>query len=97
MQRLGFRDLEKKIALVTGNNARDFTIPFFDPHFGNAHCDEKAAKKFLKESDKNTYIICGGDLADAIVTKDIRYRKASDATAGDDIVDEQVDKLESIL
>lgn len=69
-----------------------------DWHVGNSHCDEKCIKKYLEDIDDKTYIIGNGDLMDCIVTSDLkRYRKSSDGTDGDDIIDQQVNKLYSWL
>ncbi len=40
--------------------------PLFDVHLGARSCGIHVFKKFLKESDKNTYFIGGGDLFDYI-------------------------------
>ncbi|MFX0194514.1 MAG: hypothetical protein ACFFCW_00205 [Candidatus Hodarchaeota archaeon] len=58
---------------------------------GARACDRKAFKKYLEDSDRNTYFIGIGDLYDSIVVRDKRYRKSSDNTIGDAIIDEQVD------
>lgn len=72
--------------------------PLFDAHVGNRYCDIRALRAYLADSDDKTYIIGGGDLIDAVVTKDIkRYTKASDDTDGDDIIDIQLNKLQEIL
>lgn len=72
--------------------------PLFDAHVGNTYCDELALKKYLADGDEKTYILGGGDLIDAIVTKDIRrYMKHSDGTVGDAVIDEQIDKIEKLL
>jgi len=71
--------------------------PIFDLHSGNTSFDKPALKKFLADSDEDTYFIGGGDMADAIVVKDIRYRKSGDSTEGDDIIDEQVEELHDLL
>ena len=72
--------------------------PLFDAHIGNRYCDEKALRAYLADQTEQTYLLGGGDLIDAIVTKDIkRYMKESDATEGDAIIDEQVNKLCSLL
>lgn len=71
--------------------------PFFDSHVGSKHCDEKAAKEFLNE-DQESYFIGGGDNLDSIIVSDTkRYRKSGDGTIGDEIIDEQIDKLYSWL
>lgn len=71
--------------------------PLADLHVGNAYCDEKAVRRFIDE-DPECYFIGLGDLIDGIVVKDAkRYQKSSDGTEGDDIIDEQVDKLKSWL
>ena len=71
-------------------------IPVFDVHAGNKWSDVTKLKSFLEEH-KGAYIIGGGDLMDSIVTKDFRYRKSSDGSEGDAIVDESVDKMAAIL
>lgn len=72
--------------------------PVFDVHLGNKFCDERAFQKYLSNADDSTYLIGGGDLLDAIVTKDIRrYTKSADNTISDAIIDEQIDKAEHYL
>jgi hypothetical protein len=71
--------------------------PVFDVHLGSTACDVKAFKKFMAESDENTYFIFGGDLFDSIVVNDVRYRKSGDSTKGDAIIDELVDQGEEYL
>lgn len=71
--------------------------PIFDVHFGATACDERAFKSFLEDSDENTYFIGGGDLIEGIVPTDIRYRKSSDSTYGDPIIDEQVARIVELL
>jgi hypothetical protein len=72
--------------------------PIFDVHIGNKFCDMKEFKKYIESSDiENTYFIGGGDLIDAIVTTDKRYRKNTDDTQGDSIIDEQVESLFDVL
>jgi hypothetical protein len=87
---------EVKIPYKWGDS---FTLkPLFDAHVGNRYCDVKALRSYLSDSDDKTYIIGGGDLIDAVITKDIkRYTKASDDTDGDDIIDAQLNKLYDIL
>ncbi len=71
--------------------------PLADVHLGNKYCDTRALKQYL-ESAKDTYIIGNGDLIDAIITKDLkRYEKHADGTLGDDIVDEQINRMVEIL
>jgi len=71
--------------------------PIFDVHLGATACDERAFKSFLEDSDENTYFIGGGDLIDSIVATDIRYRKSSDSTIGDAIIDEQIKRFVKYL
>lgn len=71
--------------------------PLFDLHCGSKHCDVRAIREYLKDSDDHTYFIGGGDMTDSIVMKDPRYRKTCDATETNAIVDEQVDMLEDLL
>lgn len=52
----------------------------------------------MRAVDSQTYIFGGGDWLDSIVASDLRrYRKSSDATAGDAIIDEQIDGLAEIF
>ena len=68
--------------------------PFADIHRGHVCCDEKVLKRELDRLDDNSLIWGLGDWFDGIVTKDLkRYRKSSDATAGDAILDEARDML----
>ena len=71
--------------------------PLFDFHEGNKYCDKTALRKDLSNLDDNTYLIGGGDLADAIITQDWRYAKHADASAGDAVIDEQIDVLTDLL
>ena len=67
-----------------------------DVHWGNAHCDVRAFRKYI--SDEDAYFIGNGDYLDAIVTSDLkRYRKSSDDTKGDDIIDQQINKMVDML
>jgi len=66
--------------------------PVFDVHLGNEYCDKRAFKSFLADSDERTYFLGGGDLCDAIGTKDPRYAKHADGTTSHDIIDEQIDE-----
>ena len=67
--------------------------PIFDLHYGNRYCDIHAFRKFMADSDENTYFFGGGDLMDSIVIGDPRYQKSVDDTEGDAIIDGQVDGL----
>lgn len=71
--------------------------PIFDVHYGSTLCDVRAFKKFLEDSDDKTYFIGGGDLLDSIVVTDKRYTKNIDAMETEEILDEQIDGLYSIL
>ncbi len=67
-----------------------------DIHFGNKHCDIKAFKDYIDEP--GAYFIGNGDYLDAIITSDIkRYRKSSDDTEGDAIIDQQVNRMVDML
>lgn len=69
--------------------------PLADIHLGNSHCDEKAARAWIDE-DRGCYFIGNGDLLDCIITSDLkRYQKSSDGTYGDDIIDEQINRMYS--
>jgi len=68
-----------------------------DIHLGARACDRKAFKKYLADSDDNTYFLGIGDLYDSIVVPDKRYQKSTDSTEGDDIIDQQVDEGEDFL
>jgi len=76
-----------------------FTLkPLFDIHFGNTQCDVAKFKKYLAEGFyQNTWFIGGGDLIDAIIVHDKRYRKETDASPIDSMVDYQVDEMTEIL
>jgi len=73
--------------------------PIFDVHAGNVACDIKEFKKYLAEgNDDDTWFIGGGDLMDSIITSDLkRYQKSSDATKGDEVIDEQVETMRDLL
>ena len=85
----------RKIEYKYGDTVK--LVPIFDVHLGNAACDVAAFRKFLAGFDENTYFIGGGDFFDAVVVTDKRYRKSIDASAGDDIIDQQIDKGEELL
>lgn len=76
-----------------------FTLkPIFDIHFGNAMCDVDKFKKYLADNyDDHTYYIGGGDLIDAIIVGDKRYRKEIDTSPVDDMVDYQVNVMTELL
>lgn len=72
--------------------------PIFDVHLGSTSCDETAFKKYLADSDESTYFIGGGDLLDSIICSDTkRYTKSNDATEGNDIIDQQIEKMYNLL
>ena len=72
--------------------------PIADVHLGSRACDVRAFKEFLEDSDEKTLFLGIGDLLDCIIVKDVkRYRKSGDATEGDAVVDEQIDRAEEIL
>ncbi len=74
-------------------------IPMFDIHYGSRMCDVAALKHDLDTMDwENTYMFGGGDWLDSIITHDMkRYRKSSDDTKGDDIIDEQISRIYDII
>lgn len=71
--------------------------PIFDVHYGSTNCDVSKFKSFLKDSDEDTYFIGGGDLLEAIIVGDKRYRKSNDNTSDDAIIDKQVDDMTQML
>lgn len=71
--------------------------PIADIHIGNRAFDKRAFKEYLADSDHNTYFIGIGDLFDAIIVNDIRYQKSIDDSAGDAIIDEQVEQAIELL
>lgn len=71
--------------------------PILDVHLGNIACDVKAFKKYLVDSDDKTYFIGVGDFFDAVIVTDKRYRKSIDASEGDAIIDEQVERGVELL
>ncbi|MEO0249107.1 MAG: hypothetical protein ABIN58_06095, partial [candidate division WOR-3 bacterium] len=69
-----------------------------DVHYGHKTCDVRALKEYLRVEDPNTYFVGNGDLLDSIVVKDSRrYRKSMDDTAGDDLLDEQINGMVALL
>lgn len=64
-----------------------------DVHLGNAYCDKQAFRKYLKDSDDNTYFVSTGDLLDSITLQDWRYEKHADDSKSDAIIDDQVEML----
>lgn len=84
--------LTKEIPYKYGDTIK--LLPLFDIHLGNSLCDERALKKDLEAVDDQTYIIGGGDWLDSIIVKDAkRYRKSMDSTQGDDVIDEQINRM----
>jgi hypothetical protein len=72
--------------------------PIFDVHAGNRHADLTKFKKDMGECDTETLFFGGGDLLDCVIASDLkRYRKSSDGTEGDDIIDEQIEQMADIL
>ena len=71
--------------------------PIADIHFGNRYCDKRAFRKYLEESDKDTYFLGIGDMMDSIVTTDMRYEKHADDSEAMAIIDKQVDGLAEYL
>ena len=71
--------------------------PFFDIHYGNTACDLKAFKRDLASMQSGTFLFFGGDLFDSIVVKDPRYRKSADTTFGDNIINQLLKTMTSIL
>jgi len=71
--------------------------PVFDVHWGATACDENAFRAFLEDSDDKTLFLFGGDLFDAIIVNDRRYRKSKDKTISDAIIDENVNEMVDIL
>lgn len=72
--------------------------PIFDVHFGNQWCDVKAFKKYISDADENTWFLGGGDLVDSIITSDIkRYKKSSDGTQSDAIINDSIEGIVEIL
>ena len=75
-----------------------FTIkPILDPHLGAKASDVPALKKYLAGSNKKTYFIGIGDLFDSIIWTDPRYTKSNDATAENEILDEQINMGAELL
>ena len=71
--------------------------PLADIHLGNQHCDERAAKAWIDE-DSECYFLGNGDLLDCVIVSDSkRYRKTADASDGDDIIDQQINRMYSWL
>ena len=89
--------MTKRIPYKTGKKIT--IIPIFDAHVGNKLFDEPALRKDLKMADApDTYIIGGGDIMDSVITSDIkRYKKSIDASEGDDILDQQINKAYELL
>jgi hypothetical protein len=72
--------------------------PIADIHFGHRACDVKEFQRFLEDGDDEfTYFVGLGDLLDAIIIQDRRYRKVTDATEGEAIIDEQIDMCYDML
>jgi UDP-2,3-diacylglucosamine pyrophosphatase LpxH len=86
---------KKRIKYSIGNSIK--IKPIFDVHFGSTNCDIAKFKKYLSNSDSDTYFIGGGDLLDSICVTDPRYRKSNDDTFDDDVIDEQINQMVQIL
>jgi len=71
--------------------------PIFDVHLGNKLADEAAFKSFISCKDDNLFYIGGGDIVDAIGTKDPRYSKAIDKTKSSAIIDDQIEMACDLL
>lgn len=92
--------METNFRAISYKFGDQFTIkPIADVHLGNAACDERAFKEYLRDSDESTYFIGIGDLMDAVIVSDIkRYRKGVDASKErEDIVDYQVQRAAAFL
>ena len=71
--------------------------PFSDVHLQNRWCDKRAFKSYL-DADDSTYFLSVGDLFDGIITSDVkRYRKSTDETEGDNILNDIVDMAYELL
>ena len=71
--------------------------PIADVHWGNKYCDARAFKKYLANSDENTYFVGIGDLYDSIILSDFRYEKHCDSSTREDYVDEWVETMYDIV
>jgi hypothetical protein len=72
-------------------------LPISDVHMGSEYCDEQGFKKWL-DRHQGAYLLGNGDLMDMVITSDLkRYRKTSDGTEGDDIVDQQIGRMYQYL
>jgi hypothetical protein len=88
--------IEKRIPYRYGGEPVRMRISS-DLHLGHVLSKPKLIKKFLEE-DQEAFHLFNGDLHDAVVTADTRrYRKAMDATHGQDIIDEQLDEATKIF
>ena len=77
-----------------------FTIlPISDIHLGNATCDVKKLKADLEAhyTDKTLFIGVGDWLDMLIVSDQKRYNKEHDATEGNDIIDQQIERCREIF
>ena len=71
--------------------------PFFDIHWGSTACDKAAFKRDLAATDDYTFLFFGGDLLDAIVVTDPRYRKSGDDTKSDAIINNITNEMVAVL
>ncbi len=71
--------------------------PIADVHYGCKHCDVRAFKRYMDDHDDNTYFLGIGDFYDAIIMSDFRYRRSSDATVKEGMLDELVDMGAELL
>ena len=79
-----------------------YIIAFSDVHFGCSQCDEKAFKQMVADhKDKeNHYFICLGDLYDAIIARDPRFRRSIIHTryaSLDNVISNVIDDVVDIL
>ncbi len=71
--------------------------PFGDLHVGSPEFDKASFTEFFSDIDDKTYLIGTGDLLDAIITNDKRYKKGTDDCETETIIDEQVNRLYDLL
>ena len=72
--------------------------PIADVHLGNRYSDKRAFKRYLENSEPDTYFIGIGDVLDSIIVTDPRYEKHADGTDETGaIIDDQVSIAYDIL
>jgi len=71
--------------------------PIQDTHIGSPLFDRVGFKRYMEESDDNTFYVGNGDIFDMILATDPRYKKGVENGQTEAIVDEQIKEGYEIL